>query len=72
MTQVAVSSKIARVRLKEVNLNPRCPAVVPQLERVYKTRRLQFGGLLANWTINQWNNILFTDETRVQSWGCQV
>lgn len=66
--QINVSSKTVRRRLKEAGLKPRRPAKVPRLLQNHKTRRLEFARTHIQWNIENWKNVLFTDETRIQLW----
>ena len=66
--QVNVSSKTVKRRLRDADLKSRRPVKVPRLSQNDKRRRLQFARAHVNWTIEQWKNILFTDETRIQLW----
>lgn len=66
--QVNVSSKTVRRRLKEANLKARRPVKVPRLTQNARVRRLQFARAHGDWTVDQWKNVMFTDETRIVLW----
>jgi transposase len=61
---VAVSERTVRRRLVGHNLNARRPANGPQLTRQHRVGRLHFGREHQNWGIEEWGQILFTDESR--------
>lgn len=63
-----VSTKTVRRRLKEANLNLKCPAKVPRLLPHHQTTRLQFLRNRADGGENKWTRILFTDESPKQFW----
>jgi hypothetical protein len=64
--QVNVSAKMVRRRLKKVAFDQRTPPKVPWLLPYHKITRLQFPQTHADWDEQQWRNVLFTDETRIQ------
>lgn len=67
--QVVISSDTVRRRLVERNLTPRRAATGPALTVAHRRARLQFAREHRDWTLEQWSNVLFTDETRVSLHG---
>lgn len=61
---VSVSERTIRRRLQERGLQARRPATGPQLLPRHRRQRLQFAREHVNWTIAQWGNVLFSDESR--------
>lgn len=53
-----------RRRLSEGNLHIRVPARGPALNADHRRNRLQFARDHVNWNIQDWERVLFTDETR--------
>lgn len=62
---VNISDKTVRRRLNEADLRSRRPAKKPRLLRHHRRERLRFAREHLNWTVEQWSNVLFTDESRV-------
>lgn len=62
---VAVSEWTVRRRLKAANLTPKRAATGPKLTATHRQARLQFAREHVNWTIAQWQSVLFTDESRM-------
>lgn len=67
--QVVVSSDTVRRRLAERNLTPKRAATGPKLTAAHRRARLEFAREHRDWTLEQWGNVLFTDETRVSLHG---
>lgn len=63
--RTSVSVSTIRRRLKEKELRAHRPAKGPKLSVQHRRERLQFAQEHANWTLDQWRAVLFTDETRV-------
>jgi hypothetical protein len=61
---VQISERTVKRRLKEVELRSYVPAKVPKLEVRLRVARLAFGREHENWNIDQWSQVLFTDESR--------
>lgn len=61
---VNVSERTVRRRLEEANLQSRRPATGPELTREHRTARLRFAREHHDWTEQQWERVLFTDESR--------
>lgn len=61
---VEISERTIRRRLVENGLTSRRPATGPQLLPRHRRARLQFARLHENWTLRQWGEVLFTDESR--------
>lgn len=62
---VQISAKTVRRRLREAGLTNRRPATGPLLTRRNRVARLRFAREHVGWTIQQWKQVLFSDETRV-------
>lgn len=62
---VNVSSRTIRRRLREVNLSSRRPAKGPRLTVRHRALRLRFAQNHIHWTVEDWKNVLFSDETRI-------
>lgn len=61
---VDVSAETVRRRLREYGLAAYRPAQGPLLTAQHKRERLQFAQDHLNWTVEDWSNVLFTDESR--------
>ena len=61
---VNVSERTVRRRLEEQSLQSRRPAMGPDLTREHRFARLQFARQHAQWTVQQWSSVLFSDESR--------
>jgi hypothetical protein len=61
---IQISERTVRRRLKEVELGSYIPAKAPKLEVRHQVARLAFGREHANWNIDQWSQVWFTDESR--------
>jgi transposase len=61
---IQISQRTVRRRLKEVELGSYIPAKAPKLEVRHQVARLAFGREHANWNIDQWSQVFFTDESR--------
>lgn len=61
---VEISDRTIRRRLVEGGLTSRRPATGPRLLARHRRTRLQFARLHVNWTLRQWSDVLFTDESR--------
>lgn len=66
---VQISTRTIRRRLNESQLTSRRPKKCPLLTRRHRVARLRFARQHANWTVNHWKKVLFTDETRVSLRG---
>lgn len=64
-TGVNVSVETIRKRLRARGLYSRRQLRVPELSRQNKTDRLNWCLQHQNWTIENWQNVLFSDETRI-------
>lgn len=62
---VNVSKQTVLRRLKENDIEPCRPNKVPQLTPAHKRNRLLFAQNHGNWTVEQWSDVLWSDETRV-------
>lgn len=52
-------------RLREFGLRCRRPYHGARLTRVHRQNRVRWATLHARWRLNQWRNVLFSDETKV-------
>ena len=59
-----VSAQTIRNRLRSVGLRARRPFRAPTLTVNHRQRRLNWAQNHLRWRRNQWNNVLFTDESR--------
>ena len=66
---VNVSEWTVRRRLREQNLKPYRPATGPKLTTAHKVARLRFAHEHSNWTLDQWGQVLFSDESRMTVCG---
>ncbi|CAH2211127.1 jg3022 [Pararge aegeria aegeria] len=63
--RTTVSSSMIRTRLRKKKIVARVPARGPKLTAQHRRERLQFAREHVNWTLDQWRDVLFSDETRV-------
>lgn len=61
---VNVSTATVRRRLQEAGLRAHRPATGPRLSAAHRRARLQFARTHLNWTRAQWNQVLWSDESR--------
>ena len=66
---VVVSERTVRRRLAERDLGAFRPAQVPKLHAAHKRNRLQFARQYVDWTMEQWKDVLFSDESRISLRG---
>lgn len=59
-----ISGETIRQRLRACNLRPRVAARGPALTIDHRRARLNFATEHVNWTVAQWERVLFTDESR--------
>lgn len=62
---VAASEWTVRRRLKQANLTPKRPATGPKLTAAHRQARLQFARTHLDWEVEQWRQVLFSDESRM-------
>lgn len=67
--QRRISNSTIRRRLRERGFRSRARARVPMLSMAHRRARLQYARIHLNWTARQWNNVLFTDESRFCLFG---
>lgn len=67
--EVPISSRTVLRRLSEQGLCRCKPAAAPVLTRQHKAARLAFAREHANWTVEEWSQVLFTDESRFSLQG---
>ena len=63
-TGVRVSTQTVRNRLHAAGLNARRPMLAPRLTARHRQARLAFAQDHMEWRVNDWSNVLFTDESR--------
>lgn len=64
-----ISARTVRNRLREAGLRARHPNRVPALTARHRRRRLEYANQYRRWTLRQWQNVLFTDESRFNLHG---
>ncbi len=63
--QNTISERTTRRTLKQMNYSSRRPHRVPLLSDKNRKRRLQFTQAHQNWTIEDWKNVAWSDESRL-------
>jgi hypothetical protein len=58
-----------RRSLQSFDMNGRVACKKPLLRKANIGKRLKFAQEHVNWTVEQWNRVLFTDETKVEVFG---
>ena len=59
-----VSDQLIRNRLHAANLRARKPAKKPKMTALHRLARLRFCRQHRQWNLNQWRNVMFSDESR--------
>ncbi len=67
--QNTISERTTRRTLKQMGSSSRRPHWVPLLPAKNRKRRLQFAQVHQNWTIEDWKNVAWSDESRFHSDG---
>lgn len=67
--EVPISTRTIRRRLVDEGIRSRKPAQGPVLSRRHREARLQFARLHSAWTVADWRQVLFTDESRFSLQG---
>ncbi len=62
--QNTISERTTRRTLKQMGYSSRRPHRVPLLSAKNRKRRLQFAQAQQNWTIEDWKNVAWSDESR--------
>ncbi len=62
--QNTISERTTRQSLKQMGYSSRRPHRVPLLSSKNRKRRLQFAQAHQNWTIEDWKNVVWSDESR--------
>ncbi len=62
--QNTISERTTRRTLKQMDYSSRRPHQVPLLSAKNRTRRLQFTQTHQNWTIEDWKNVAWSEESR--------
>lgn len=60
-----ISHQTIRNRLHEQGIKARRPVIKPRLTVAHKAARLGWARAHSQWRLAQWNNVLFSDETRI-------
>lgn len=60
-----VSERTIRTRLNQAGYNSRVPRKVPRLSPTNILHRNKIAGEWSNWTLKQWENVIFSDETKI-------
>ncbi len=60
-----ISERTSRRTLKRMGYSSRRPHRVPLLSANIRKRRLQFAQAHQNWTIEDWKNVVWSDESRI-------
>ncbi len=63
--QNTISERTTRRTLKQMDYSSRRPHRVPLLSAKNRKRRLQFTQAPQNWTIEDWKNVAWSDESRI-------
>ncbi|GFW18412.1 uncharacterized protein TNCV_1184401 [Trichonephila clavipes] len=63
-TRATASSRTIRRRLAEGHLRSRCPLRVLPLTPTHRRLRLEWCHARGNWTAAEWNQVVFSDESR--------
>ncbi len=66
--QHTISERTTRRTLKQMSYSSRRPHRVPLLSATNRKRRLKFTQAYQNWTIEDWKNIAWSDESRFLLW----
>jgi transposase len=66
---VSVSPQTVRNTLKECDLTPAKKVKKPLLTKRHRRLRLEFARRYENWTVDDWKNVIFSDETKVNRVG---
>lgn len=64
-----ISIQTVSNRLREAGMRSRSAARVPMLTAAHRRARLAYARQHVNWTMRQWNNVLFSDESRFCLYG---
>ncbi|GFW81052.1 transposable element Tcb2 transposase [Trichonephila clavipes] len=59
-----VSSRTLRRCLAERHMGSRCPLLVPPLTPTHRRLRLEWCSERGNWTAAEWNQVVFSNESR--------
>ncbi len=62
--QNTISERTTRRTLKQMDYSSRRPHRVPLLSAKNRKRRIQFAQAHKNWTIEDWKNVAWSDESR--------
>lgn len=66
---VKLSARTVRHRLQEFDLNARIPRKKPFLSLRQRVKRLNCAKTHVNWTMEQWDSVIWSDETRISLFG---
>lgn len=63
---VCISARTVRRRLVESGLHGRIARRKPRLTAEHKKKRLQWAQKYKNWTVEDWGNVLWSDESNIE------
>ncbi|KAG0919894.1 hypothetical protein G6F32_015888 [Rhizopus arrhizus] len=65
----SISCSSTRNVLKSMNFHARIKKKKPLLTKKHMKIRLAWAKKYRNWTVDQWRQVVFSDETKVNIWG---
>jgi hypothetical protein len=64
-----LSVDTVRRALKDSGLKSRAKVKKPALSRKHRRARLEFARKYAEWTVDDWKRVIWSDETKINCWG---